>query len=91
VTFSTPGQTWMGLEVRNMEGFPPVPRESFLRAFGYLVSLSALMLGFFWAIADSDGLTWHDRISGTFLTPVKEETPAEGEELKTQRADSISV
>jgi len=91
VTFSTPGQTWMGLEVRNMEGFPPTPRESFLRAFGYLVSVSALMIGFCWALADSDGLTWHDRISGTFLTPVKEETPAEGEESKTQRADSISV
>jgi uncharacterized RDD family membrane protein YckC len=82
LTFSTPGQTWMGIEVRNMEGWPPAPRESFLRAFGYLVSLSAFMLGFLWALVDSDSLTWHDRISGTFLTPVKEEAPAEGVESK---------
>ncbi len=82
LTFSTPGQAWMGIEVRNMEGWPPAPRESFLRAFGYLVSLSALMIGFFWALVDSDGLTWHDRISGTFLTPVKEEALQEGVESK---------
>jgi uncharacterized RDD family membrane protein YckC len=82
LTFSTPGQTWMGIEVRNTEGWPPAPRESFLRAFGYLVSLSALMIGFLWALVDSDGLTWHDRISGTFLTPVKQEAPVEGVEPK---------
>ncbi len=79
VTFSTPGQTWMGMEVRNMEGWPPAPKESFLRAFGYLVSAAALMIGFFWAVADSDGLTWHDRISGTFLTPVIGEAPENNE------------
>jgi uncharacterized RDD family membrane protein YckC len=71
VTFSTPGLTWMGIEVRNMAGYPPAPPESFLRAFGYLVSIAALMIGFCWALVDSEGLTWHDRISGTFLTPVK--------------------
>jgi uncharacterized RDD family membrane protein YckC len=82
LTFSTPGLTWMGIEVRNMEGCPPAPRESFLRAFGYLVSLAALMIGFFWALVDSDGLTWHDRISGTFLTPVNQEGAVEGVESK---------
>lgn len=82
LTFSTPGQTWMGIEVRNMEGWPPAPRESFLRAFGYSVSLAALMIGFFWALVDSEGLTWHDRISGTFLTPVEEEVPLDGVESK---------
>jgi uncharacterized RDD family membrane protein YckC len=82
LVFSTPGQTWMGIEVRNMEGSPPVPRESFLRAFGYLVSLSACTIGFLWALVDSDSLTWHDRISGTFLTPVKREASAELRESK---------
>jgi hypothetical protein len=43
-------------------------RESFWRAFGVLVSLSALMLGFVWACVDSDSLTWHDRMSGTVIT-----------------------
>ncbi len=77
LTFSTPGLTWMEIEVRNMEGCPPAPQESLLRAFGYLVSISALMIGFLWALVDSEGLSWHDRISGTFLTPVNQETPSE--------------
>jgi len=79
---STPGQTWMGIEVRTTEGWPPALRESFLRAFGYLVSLSAFMIGFLWALVDSDSLTWHDRISGTFLTPVKDKVPTEVVESK---------
>jgi uncharacterized RDD family membrane protein YckC len=82
LTFSTPGLTWMGIEVRTMEGWPPAPREALLRAFGYLVSLSALMIGFLWALVDSEGLTWHDRISGTFLTAVNQEAPVEGVESK---------
>ena len=82
LTFSTPGLAWMGIEVRNMEGWPPAPRESLLRAFGYLVSISALMIGFLWALVDSEGLTWHDRISGTFLTPANQEAPSEVVESK---------
>ena len=77
LTFSTPGLTWMGIEVRNMEGSPPLLAESFLRAFGYLVSISAFFLGFLWALVDSDGLTWHDRISGSFLTPMRQEASVE--------------
>jgi len=67
-TFSTPGLLWVGLEVRNFEGAYPTIKESFWRAFGYLVSISALMLGFVWAVVDSERLTWHDRMSGTFIT-----------------------
>ncbi len=72
VTFaaSTPGLLWMGIEVRNLDGLPPTPREALWRAFGYLVSVAALMLGFVWALVDSENLTWHDRMSGTFLVPV---------------------
>ena len=35
--------------------------------------LSALCLGagFFWALLDRDGLTWHDRIAGTRMTLVE--------------------
>jgi len=68
LTATTPGLAWMGLEVRNLEGNLPSPRESLARAFGYLVSVSALFLGFAWAIFDADGLTWHDLISGTYVT-----------------------
>lgn len=67
LTSSTPGLLWMECEVRNLEGAHPTTQESFLRAFGYLVSITALMLGFLWALLDSEGLTWHDRMSGTFI------------------------
>ena len=81
LTFSTPGLTWMDIEVRNMDGWQPSLRESSLRAFGYLVSISAFMLGFLWALVDTESFTWHDWISGTFLTPMNHEPP--GEEVET--------
>jgi uncharacterized RDD family membrane protein YckC len=65
---ATPGLLWMGCEIRNLRGGPPTVRESFWRAFGVLVSLSALLLGFVWACVDSESLTWHDRMSGTVIT-----------------------
>ncbi|MBI1940086.1 MAG: RDD family protein [Acidobacteria bacterium] len=67
LTSTTPGLLWMGLEVRSMDGGVPAPQEAFWRAFGCLVSASALLLGFVWALVDSEGLTWHDRMSRTFL------------------------
>jgi len=70
LTATTPGLLWMGIEVRSQTGGLPTPKQAFWRAFGYLVSISALMLGFVWALVDSDGLTWHDRMSDTFLTEV---------------------
>ncbi len=64
----TPGLLWTGLEVVNLDGYFPTAAESFWRAFGYLVSFSSLMLGFVWALFDTDRLTWHDRVSGTYIT-----------------------
>ncbi|MGH9398388.1 MAG: RDD family protein [Terriglobia bacterium] len=63
----TPGQSAMGLTVRNLDGDPPTRQEALLRAFGYLVSIVALMIGFLWAAMDGDGMAWHDHISGTLL------------------------
>jgi uncharacterized RDD family membrane protein YckC len=68
IASATPGLLWMGCEIRNLHGGHPTLSESFWRAFGVLVSLSALMLGFVWACVDSDSLTWHDRMSGTVIT-----------------------
>ncbi|MGH9377431.1 MAG: RDD family protein [Terriglobia bacterium] len=67
VTLRTPGQAAFGLSVTNLDGERPTRQEALLRAFGYLVSLAALMLGFLWAVMDSDGMAWHDHISGTIL------------------------
>jgi uncharacterized RDD family membrane protein YckC len=83
LTSTTPGLLWMGYEIRNLQGVSPTPAESLWRAFGVLVSLSALMLGFLWAWVDSDSLTWHDRMSGTFITDARtgNEAPALETEL----------
>jgi len=51
------------------------------RSFGYLLSGAALMLGFFWAFWDEDRLTWHDRISQTYVTGAAPVTPADPVEL----------
>lgn len=66
---ATPGLIWNGLEVATFEGNPLALSDCLWRAFGYLVSISALMLGFAWAAVDADGLTWHDRMSRTFIVP----------------------
>jgi uncharacterized RDD family membrane protein YckC len=79
LTSTTPGLLWLGIEVRSLDGTFPLPAQAFWRAFGYLVSTGALMLGFVWALVDSDGLTWHDRMSGTFLAVA--ETAAENHKL----------
>ena len=68
----TPGLIWAGLEVRTFEGNPPKRIDCFWRSFGYLVSVSALLLGFIWALVDGEGLTWHDRMSRTFLVDVRD-------------------
>lgn len=68
LTSATPGLLLMGCEIRNLQGDHPTLSESLWRAFGILVSMSALMVGFIWAYVDSDNLTWHDRMSDTIIT-----------------------
>jgi uncharacterized RDD family membrane protein YckC len=68
IAAATPGLLWMGCEIRNLRGGYPSVRESLWRAFGILVSLSPLMLGFLWAWVDANSLTWHDHMSGTAVT-----------------------
>ena len=67
---ATPGLIWMRLEVRSLDGGPPRVSQALWRGIGYLVSAGSLLLGFLWAVIDEDNLTWHDRISDTFLSPV---------------------
>jgi uncharacterized RDD family membrane protein YckC len=67
LALASPGQQAAGLTLRSLDGGMPTSGQALWRAFGYLVSLSAMLLGFVWALFDSEGLTWHDRMSGTFL------------------------
>jgi len=76
---STPGMMLSGLQVASVTGDVPTPRQYLLRATGYILSAGTGFLGFLWVFWDEDGLTWHDRISKTYLTGVKtflEEDPS---------------
>ena len=68
---STPGMMLGGLQVASFSGDLPTPRQYMLRAIGYLLSAGTCLLGFLWVFWDEDGLTWHDRLSQTYLATVE--------------------
>ncbi|MGH9676246.1 MAG: RDD family protein, partial [Candidatus Acidiferrum sp.] len=65
---TTPGMMLRGLHVASFSGESPTPRQMFLRSAGYLLSAGTFFLGFLWAVWDEDALTWHDRVSKTYLS-----------------------
>jgi uncharacterized RDD family membrane protein YckC len=64
---TTPGMMIRGLQVATFTGEEPTLRHLLMRALGYLLSAGTLFLGFLWALWDEDALTWHDRLSKTYL------------------------
>lgn len=65
---ATPGMTLRGLRVIGLDGLEPSRDQLLWRSFGYLVSAGTMMLGFVWSLWDEDQLSWHDRISQTYIT-----------------------
>jgi uncharacterized RDD family membrane protein YckC len=65
---TTPGMMLRGLRVVDFGGEEPSPRQFLLRAAGYMLSAGTFFLGFLWSQWDEDELTWHDRISRTYLS-----------------------
>jgi uncharacterized RDD family membrane protein YckC len=59
-------QTWR-LQLETVSGESPGIAAASLRFFAAMLSLIPLGLGFWWQLWDKEGLTWHDRISGTRL------------------------
>jgi len=68
---STPGMMVTGIQVASYTGDTPAPRQYMLRALGYLLSAGTCFLGFLWVLWDEDGLTWHDRLSNTYLARIE--------------------
>jgi uncharacterized RDD family membrane protein YckC len=68
---TTPGMMMRNLQVTSFSGEPPTPRQMLLRSGGYMLSAGAFFLGFLWAMWDEDELTWHDRLSHTYLSPAQ--------------------
>jgi len=65
---TTPGMMFRGLQVASFTGGQPTPQQMFLRAAGYVLSAGTFFMGFVWAWWDEDTLTWHDRLSRTYLS-----------------------
>jgi uncharacterized RDD family membrane protein YckC len=65
---TTPGMMLRSLQVISFTGDPPTPRQMLLRSVGYMLSAGTVFLGFLWAWWDEDALTWHDRLSRTYLS-----------------------
>lgn len=78
---TTPGMMMRSLQVVSFSGEAPTPKQMLLRSVGYLLSAGTFFLGFLWAMWDTDELTWHDRLSRTFLS-VEQTLP----ELEPQNA-----
>lgn len=59
-------QSW-GLRLETIDGGKPGVLRASLRFFCAILSWLPAGLGFWWALWDRDGLSWHDRLSGTRL------------------------
>jgi uncharacterized RDD family membrane protein YckC len=68
---TTPGMMLRGLQVVSFTGEPPTPHQMLLRSAGYVLSAGTFFMGFLWSMWDEDALTWHDRISRTYLSSVE--------------------
>jgi len=64
----TIGMRCAGLRLVDFDGNPPSHTRRYHRLFGAILSLLAAAVGLIWCLVDEDCLTWHDHISGTFLT-----------------------
>lgn len=65
---ATPAMKWFGLRLVDFDGAPPLRRQLFYRFLGAVASVGSFFLGYLWAAIDEEKLSWHDRISKTFLT-----------------------
>jgi uncharacterized RDD family membrane protein YckC len=68
---TTPGMMLRGLQVVSFSGESPTPRQMLWRSVGYMLSAGTFFMGFLWAMWDEDALTWHDRLSQTYLCPAR--------------------
>ena len=59
-------RTWR-MRVETADGKSPSVARASLRFAAAIISVLPLGLGFLWQLWDKDGLTWHDRASGTYL------------------------
>lgn len=67
LTSATPGMWYAGIVLRTLEGIIPTRRQRCARLMALPLSIVPLGLGLAWSLFDDNHLTWHDRLSGTYL------------------------
>jgi uncharacterized RDD family membrane protein YckC len=67
LTKATPGMRYAGIALCTFDGHSPSREHRRRRLTGLLLSVLPLGLGLVWALFDDDHLTWHDRLSKTYL------------------------
>ena len=63
----TPGMRGASLELCAFDDSEPAGFARRCRVLAIVLSVLSLGLGFAWVLVDEDTLSWHDRISGTYL------------------------
>jgi uncharacterized RDD family membrane protein YckC len=64
---STPGMRYAGIALSTFDDESPTRAQLRRRLGAMALSLVPVGLGFAWSVFDEDHLTWHDRISQTYL------------------------
>lgn len=64
---STPGMRYAGIGLCTLEGFIPSRAQRYKRLIALPLSVLPIGLGLAWALFDDSRLTWHDRLSETYL------------------------
>jgi uncharacterized RDD family membrane protein YckC len=64
---ATPGMRYARICLCTFEGRPPVRSQRWARLAAILLSVLPVGVGIVWSIFDEDHLTWHDRLSQTYL------------------------
>jgi uncharacterized RDD family membrane protein YckC len=67
LTSLTPGMKYAGISLTTIDGGCPARPQRLSRLVALLLSVLPVGLGVVWAIFDEDHLSWHDRLSQTYL------------------------
>ena len=74
---TTIGQRLMGIQVADADGQPVGLGHRLVRFLALQLSLITVGLGSLWMLWGTEGLTWHDRLSGTRMIASEEAETAE--------------
>jgi uncharacterized RDD family membrane protein YckC len=64
---ATLGMMYAGVALCTVDGYRPTREQRLRRLLMLPLSVLPLGLGLAWSVFDEDRLTWHDRLSGTYL------------------------